>query len=167
MSMETPIQLALPINYRNNEMDIDPLNLFTDEQLEQMRENGKPENHGKDHVPVGFLLSTRTRNQYLLTELSPDHPHLAYGILDIRNVGIDIGFIDLMELARQAILTEQLENPDSLIPDCGAFRGTHKLSEYLKASQIKGFLYTNDSAHLYLVSRYFPSEVRRLDYFEL
>ena len=73
------------------------MKLFTQTEYEQLIENGKPKNHGKDHYPVVKLFVTGAT--LVLTELRSEKPLMAYGLCTVGNES-RMGHIDLDKITQ-------------------------------------------------------------------
>lgn len=74
------------------------MDLFTAAQREQMVKNGSPEQRGKDHIPVAKLFLPGSACTWLLTEIDPEEPTLAFGLCDLGMGFPELGYVDLDEI---------------------------------------------------------------------
>ena len=72
------------------------IRLFTDLQFELLYKNGL--DNENDHVPVAYLLQNKLHYQWLITELYLHDPDLAYGLSNLNNGKIELGYIDLKSI---------------------------------------------------------------------
>ena len=75
------------------------MKLLTQEQIAKMIDNGKFENREKDHYPVVKLFMPGTGCTWLLVDLDPEYPHIAYGLCDLGMGFPELGSVDLNELS--------------------------------------------------------------------
>lgn len=71
---------------------------LTNDQYQQLLQNGSPENRAKDHVPVVKLFFPGTSCTWLLTEIDPEELRLAFGLCDLGMGFPELGYVDLDEL---------------------------------------------------------------------
>ena len=75
------------------------MRMMTAEQRSQLLRNGHPDNRGKDHYPVVKFFMVDAGARWLLTELDPDEPDMAFGLCDL-GVGFpELGYALMSELA--------------------------------------------------------------------
>lgn len=72
--------------------------LFTQEQFNQLLENGNDENYGKDHHPVIKLFTPDANCTWLLTDLSPEDQDTAFGLCDLGMGFPELGCVSLAEI---------------------------------------------------------------------
>lgn len=104
--------------------------LFTPEQYQQLIENGKEENFSKNHHPVVRLHILFTGCQWLLTELDPDNPHIAFGLCDLGMGFPELGYVDLDEV--KAVKSV----PFPVMRDV-FFKGKYPISVYADAARFR------------------------------
>jgi hypothetical protein len=73
-------------------------NLFTTAQYNQLIENGSMANRDKDHIPVTMLTLPFTACIWLLTELDPDNPDIAFGLCDLGMGFPELGYVSISEI---------------------------------------------------------------------
>jgi hypothetical protein len=115
--------------------------LMTSEQRQQMLENGNPENFGKDHMPVIKLFLPGTACTWLLTELNPEEPTIAFGLCDLGMGFPELGYVDLDEL--NSIRVRNLFRVERDLQ----FKAKHPISVYAKAARRESAI-TEDNAIL-------------------
>lgn len=115
--------------------------LMTSEQRQQMLENGKPENFGKDHMPVIKLFLPGTACTWLLTELNPEEPTIAFGLCDLGMGFPELGYVDLDEL--NSIRVRNLFRVERDLQ----FKAKHLISVYAEAARRESAI-TEDSTIL-------------------
>ena len=71
--------------------------LITREQREKLLENGR--NSGKDHTPVVKLFTPDGPCTWLLTEILPSDPTIAFGLCDLGQGYPELGYVDLTEIS--------------------------------------------------------------------
>ena len=74
------------------------MKLFTDEQHRQLLHNGQLENRDRDHVPVVKLFTPDAGATWLLTEIDPDEPDVAFGLCDLGLGFPELGNVYLPEI---------------------------------------------------------------------
>lgn len=72
------------------------MDLFTSEQYQKLIENGR--NCDKDHPPVVRLHILFTGCQWLISELDPEQPNIAFGLCDLGMGFPELGSVDLEEI---------------------------------------------------------------------
>ncbi|HHT9121247.1 MAG TPA: DUF2958 domain-containing protein [Candidatus Wunengus sp. YC63] len=108
------------------------MKLFTYHQYKQLLENGKPENRDKDHPPVVHITLPGTKAEWLLSELDPENPTIAFGLCDLGMGFPEMGYVDLNELLRLKIGPfgfTIFNNP--------LFEGKYPLTIYWRASKVQ------------------------------
>ena len=98
--------------------------LIPDELREKMIENAKDMLKGResDHPPIVKLFSIAGNATWLLSELNPFEPDIAYGLCDLGMGSPELGYVSLEEL-------EGLQHP--LLPISLVIRDEHFNAEYL------------------------------------
>lgn len=76
------------------------MNLYTKEQYEQLIKNGSPENQYNDHYPVIKIFMPGTGCTWLITELNPKTPSIAFGLCDLGMGFPELGYVDLEEISQ-------------------------------------------------------------------
>lgn len=74
------------------------MTLFTNEQLEELKTNGLSENRCNDQYPVVKLFLPGSGCTWLLTQIDPFEPSLAFGLCDLGMGFPELGYVDLYEL---------------------------------------------------------------------
>lgn len=74
------------------------MDLFTEEQYQQLLKNGSPEYRDQDHPPVVQLTLPGTDCVWLLSELEPEAPNIAFGLCDLGMGFPELGYVDLEEI---------------------------------------------------------------------
>lgn len=109
--------------------------LISSELRAQLLANGarsaRHENH--DPFPIVKLFTPDAKAVWLLTELDPDDPDLAYGICDL---GLGAPKLDYLRLSELTALSNQLIQCDI------AFVADRPLSAYLRDAQVAGSTHT-------------------------
>jgi hypothetical protein len=75
------------------------MKFFTKPQLQKLLENGSEQQRDKHHIPVVKLFTPDANCTWLLTEIDPDHPNIAFGLCDLGMGFPELGYIDLEELS--------------------------------------------------------------------
>lgn len=74
------------------------MQLLTNEIRKKLLENGQPENRDNDHPPVVKLFLPCTGFTWLLSELDPDNPDIAFGLCDLGMGFPELGSVLISEL---------------------------------------------------------------------
>lgn len=72
------------------------MNLFTKAQFEQLLANGR--NRDQDHRPVVKLFTPDAGCSWLLSEIDPEEPDIAFGLCDLGFGFPELGCVSLAEL---------------------------------------------------------------------
>ena len=72
------------------------MNLFTKAQFEQLLANGR--NRDQDHPPVVKLFTPDAGCTWLLSEIDPEEPDIAFGLCDLGLGFPELGCVSLTEL---------------------------------------------------------------------
>ncbi len=75
------------------------MKFFTKPQLQKLLENGSEQERGKDHIPVVKLFTPDANCTWLLTEVDPEQPDIAFGLCDLGMGLPELGYVDLDELS--------------------------------------------------------------------
>ena len=78
------------------------MELFTKEQEAQLLANGHSDNRDQDHPPVVKLFLPATKCVWLISEIDPEDPDIAFGLCDLGMGFPELGSVSLTEL--QSIL---------------------------------------------------------------
>lgn len=106
------------------------MKLFTDQQYKQLLENGKPDERDKDHHPVAHIVLPGTNCEWLISEIDPEEPRIAFGLCDLGMGFPEMGYVDLEELQSLRI------GPFGFSVFCNPlFEGKYPLSVYWRASK--------------------------------
>ena len=108
--------------------------LLTNEQRLKMMENGieSQENHACNHWPVVKLFTPDAGCTWLLSELDPEEPDIAFGLCDLGLGFPELGYVSISEIAR---LRGSLGLP--VERELG-FKATKSLLEYSKDARNAG-----------------------------
>jgi hypothetical protein len=102
------------------------MQLFTKKQISQLLKNGA--NSGNDHKPVVKLFTPDANCTWLITEIDPDQPDLAFGLCDLGMGFPELGYISLTEIkALRGYLGLPVERDQS-------FEGKYPISVYARAA---------------------------------
>jgi len=74
------------------------MKLLTKSQYDHLIKNGMPENRDKDHYPVVKLFLPDSACTWLLTELDPEQPDIAFGLCDLGMGFPELGYVSLEEI---------------------------------------------------------------------
>ena len=114
--------------------------LFTEEQYEQLIKNGGDESVDKDYPPVAKLFMVNTACTWLISELDPEAPEIAFGLCDL-GVGFpEMGYVSLREL-------EDAQTDFCFLVRDIFFKPEYPLSVYVQAAR-NSRLITEDDADL-------------------
>jgi hypothetical protein len=78
------------------------MKLLTDAQREKLLKNGRESRAnegGVDHFPVVKLFTPDAGATWLLSELDPDEPDIAFGLCDLGMGCPELGYVSLSEIA--------------------------------------------------------------------
>lgn len=75
------------------------MKLFTKSQYQQLLKNGTGANRGKDHFPVIKLFTPDAQATWLLIDIDPEDPDMAFGLCDLGMGYPELGYVSLAELA--------------------------------------------------------------------
>lgn len=117
------------------------MELFTEEQKARLLENGrinaahiKKDGNTEDFEPVVKLFCPWGAATWLLTELDPDNPDIAFGLCDLGMGSPEIGSVSLEELG-------DLTGPGGLrIERDIHFKASMKLSFYAEEAYQQGYI---------------------------
>lgn len=107
-------------------------------QYEQLLQNGSPENRGKDHNPVVKLFYPGTGCTWLLTEIDPEEPRLAFGLCDLGMGFPELGHVDLDEMD-----SVKIKGIWSIERDL-YFQGKYPISVYASAARMNDQITEDD-----------------------
>lgn len=117
------------------------MKLFTKPQYQQLLKNGTGQNRGQDHFPVVKLFTPDAQATWLLTDIDPEDPDMAFGLCDLGMGYPEMGYVSLNELTS---LRGKLGLP---IERELHFVTTHPLSVYAEAARSREEI-TTASEHL-------------------
>jgi hypothetical protein len=117
------------------------MDLFTAEQLEQLKKNGA--NRDQDHAPVVKLFTPDANATWLISEIDPDEPQLAFGLCDLNLGFAELGYVDLEEI-------RSVRGPLGLPVERDLhFEGTYPMSIYAEAAREISQIVTTETALLH------------------
>lgn len=137
---------------KQTDMELDPLNLFTPGQIEQLFINSDTKACAPDHYPVAIFMSREHDYQWMVSELRRDTPDIAYGIQDLGNGNIQLQEFNIREIVDETFAKFGKFDSDILIPDFGKFNAEHSISTYYEMSKEAGELTTENLYHLNMLS---------------
>lgn len=105
------------------------MTFFTREQFERLLHNGNMRNVEHDPQPVVKLQLEGADCVWLLTELNPDNPMIAFGLCDLGMQSAELGYVDLSELASLRLPFDVTVQPDE------DFIGLYPISVYAAAAR--------------------------------
>lgn len=110
------------------------MKLFTKQHYEQLIKNGQ--DRDKDHPPVVKLFMTGTGCAWLISELDPENPEIAFGLCDLGMGFPEMGYVSLTEIKEAQGFLRFLER------DLG-FVGEYPLSVYARAASSFEYIVTD------------------------
>ncbi len=110
----------------------------TDEQFEQLLNNGA--NRDQDHAPVIKIEMSKAdfKATYLLSEIYPADPTIAFGLCDLHMGFPELGDVDLMELAEAA-------SKYRLSVTVSPIERQYPMSVYARAARLEGEITTDEA----------------------
>ena len=114
--------------------------LITNEQRIKMIENGieSQKNQDSNHWPVVKLFTADAGCTWLLSELDPEEPDIAFGLCDLGLGFPELGYVSISEIAR---LRGNLGLP---VERDLSFKATKSLLEYSKNAREAGRIVENN-----------------------
>jgi hypothetical protein len=113
---------------RQKQMENTQPKLFTNVQFETLIKNGSDTNHDKDYLPVVKLFMTNTACTWLISELDPEYPDIAFGLCDLGMGFPELGSVSIQELVEAQSFLRNLQRDTS-------FEGKYPLSVYARAAR--------------------------------
>ncbi|HTN46361.1 MAG TPA: DUF2958 domain-containing protein [Flavipsychrobacter sp.] len=103
---------------------------FTEEQYKRLLSNGSPENRDQDHAPVVMLTLPFTACVWLLSEIDPEDPDIAFGLCDLGMGFPELGSVSISEL-------QTVKNPVFKLPVINdpRFKAAYPMSAYAAAAR--------------------------------
>ncbi len=115
------------------------MELFTKKQKKKLLDNGSPENRGKDHCPVVKWFTPDANATWLITEIDPNEPDLAFGLCDLGLGFPELGYVSIEEIKTvKGVLGLPIER--DLF-----FEATHPISVYADAAHSNSGIVEDDS----------------------
>lgn len=115
------------------------MKLFTKSQLTKLLQNGSPENRGKNHKPVVKLFTPDAQCTWLISEIDPENPDIAFGLCDLGMGFPELGCVSISELtALRGKLGLPVERDLS-------FEGKFPIAVYASAASHKEYITTDIS----------------------
>lgn len=102
---------------------------FSKTELATLLDNGRADNHGKDHVPVARFFLKGIGGTLLITELRDQDNGMAYGLCDVGAGQCKVTQFDLKAFA------EVMERHGYDMKRDAKFKGQYPLSVYAKAAK--------------------------------
>lgn len=127
------------------------MKLFTQSQYKQLLKNGSLEQRGKDHVPVVKLFTPDANATWLITEIDPHNPDMAFGLCDLGLDAPELGYISLAEMTNLRGCIRLPVERDRW------FTATHPISVYAQAARMAGAI-TEEPATLQLAEAILKAE---------
>lgn len=114
------------------------MKLITQSQMTQLLRNGAPAHRDQDHPPVVKLFTSDANATWLLSEIDPEQPGLAFGLCDLGMGCPELGYVSLAALWK-------LHGPLGLpVERDRHFVGTHPMSVYLEAARRQWSIVTDE-----------------------
>lgn len=114
------------------------MKFLTDVQKEQLLKNGSEDNRDQDHAPIVKLFIPNTNAIWLLSEIEPANPTIAFGLCDLGLGFPELGYVDLEELNEILIAgTFQVEQDYS-------FKPQYPMSIYAHTARMERFITTKE-----------------------
>ena len=126
------------------------MKLFTQQQYETLLKNGHPDNRDKDHVPVVKLFLPGTNFKWILTEIDPEEPTIAFGLCDLAMGFPELGYVSLDEIT--SVTTPLYTKVERDLH----FNPIYPISVYAEAARIHSAIVENNSM-LKIYSRETPT----------
>lgn len=115
------------------------MQLFTKAQYEQLLKNGRDTNPARDHAPVVKLFMTGTGCTWLISELDPEDPDIAFSLCDLGFGFPELGSVSITEIKQAQGGFRFLERDIS-------FQGKYPLSVYAQVARDNDYIVTDDAA---------------------
>jgi len=113
------------------------MKVITAEQKQQLIKNGSPGERSKDHFPVVKLFMPGLPHTWLLTELDPEEPTVAFGLCDLGMGFPEQGYVDLDEIS-------SVRGPFGYVERDDGFVSKYPLSVYVAAASEMGLITEQD-----------------------
>jgi hypothetical protein len=127
------------------------MKLFTQSQYRQLLKYGDPIWRDKDHFPAVKLFTPDGNATWLLTEIDPLKPDMAFGLCDLGLGFLELGYINLFELtALGGYLRLSVERDQ-------CFKATNPVSVYAQAARM-AWAITEEPAALQLAEAILKAE---------
>lgn len=108
------------------------MKLILQSQQKQLFKNGSISLKGQDHYPVVKLFTPWAGATWLLSEIDPETPDIAFGLCDLGLGMTELGYVSLAELqSLRGMFGLRVERDMH-------FRSKYPLSIYTEAARIKG-----------------------------
>ena len=127
------------------------MKLFTPNQYRRLLQRGSLSLRGKDHFPLVKLFTPDGNATWLLTEIDPDTPDMAFGLCDLGLGFPELGYINLFELTT---LGGYLRIP---VERDRSFKATRPISVYAQAAKM-AWAITEEPAALQLAEAILKAE---------
>jgi hypothetical protein len=114
------------------------MKLITQSQMTALLRNGAPAHRDQDHPPVVKLFTPDAIATWLLSEIDPEQPDLAFGLCDLGMGFPELGYVSLSAL-------QELHGPLGLpVERDRHFVGRHPMSIYLEAARRQWSIVTDE-----------------------
>ncbi|OOQ57404.1 DUF2958 domain-containing protein [Mucilaginibacter pedocola] len=115
------------------------MKLFTNDEYKQLVENGSNFNEASDDKPVVKLFVTNTRCCWLISEINPEYPEMAFGLCDLGMGFPELGYVDLNEL-------QQVQGFFRVLCRDESFEGKYPISVYAEAARTVRYITTDETS---------------------
>jgi hypothetical protein len=112
---------------------------FNEDEYNQLLENGKDCSEDKDPVPLIRLYMHGTGASWLITELDPENPDIAFGLCDLGLGFPEIGYVSLSEIKEAQSLFYHLKRDYD-------FKGLYPLSVYAQAARAVEYITIDETS---------------------
>ena len=114
--------------------------LFTQDQKARLLQNGADPLDNKDYPPVVKLFTPDAGATWLISEIDPAHPDIAFGLCDLGVGCPELGAVSISEL-------ESVRGCFGLTVERDkGFEGTYPLTVYAEAASVHGRITTSETA---------------------
>ncbi|OOQ57373.1 DUF2958 domain-containing protein [Mucilaginibacter pedocola] len=115
------------------------MTLFFEDEYDQLLENGRNFNEASDDKPVVKLFMTNTNCCWLISEINPEYPEIAFGLCDLGMGFPELGFVDLNELRQARGFFRVLCRDEN-------FEGAYPISVYAEAARNAQRIVTDEAS---------------------
>jgi Protein of unknown function (DUF2958) len=113
------------------------MKVLTQQHYDKLISNGN--DRDKDHPPVVKLFMTNTNCTWLISELDPEYPDIAFGLCDLGMGFPELGYVSLTEIKE----AEKLGRMRFLERDT-SFQGKYPMTVYARAARAHEYIVTDE-----------------------